>query len=187
MPRSAMHCSTRRTSPATSTGRRPISSGIPSRSILSFRLAPTGGQQDEDAKTNAPCSLRSRLRPSPCRGSPFPVVHQNVTAVCSRNRSVVLAGRVRFNKHPHHSLEFHNSQARGNGQEKESHQNILRNVLRRLLSNLGTHVSVRFCTFLYPDASWSDSRLKGALTTARRIGGTLEKNQVAELDTLSNR
>jgi hypothetical protein len=28
------------------------------------------------------------------------LVHQNVTAVCSRNRSVVLAGRTRFNKHP---------------------------------------------------------------------------------------
>src|SRR5580700_2012411 len=131
MPRSAMHCSTRRTSPSTSTGRRPTSSGIPSRSILSVRLTPTGGQHDEDAKTNAPCSLTSRLRPSPCRGSPFPVVHQNVTAVCNRNRSVVLAGRPRFNKHPHHSLELHISWARGNGQEKESHHNIARNVLRR--------------------------------------------------------
>ena len=107
---------------------------------------PTGGQQD--AKTNAPCSLTSRLRPSPWRCSPLPFVHQKETPVCSTNRRVFLAGRTRFNWHPRHSFELHISCVRRNGQEKESHQNLSRNVLRRRLSNLGTHVSVRFYTFL---------------------------------------
>jgi hypothetical protein len=115
-----------------------MSSGIPSRSILSTTLAPTGGQLV--AKTNAPCSLTSRLRPSPCRGSPFPLVHQNVTAVCSRNRSVFLAGRTRFNVHPRHFLELHISRVSAYGQEKESHQAITSDVLRRRPPALGTKV-----------------------------------------------
>jgi hypothetical protein len=111
---------------------------------LTTTLAPTGGQLV--AKTNAPCSLTSRLRPSPCRGSPFPLVHQNVTAVCNRNRRVFLAGRPRFNMHPHQSLWLHISHGIKNGQEKESHQEIAWNVLRRHRLILGTKVPVQFCT-----------------------------------------
>jgi hypothetical protein len=130
IPRSAGDCSTRRTSPSTSTGRGPISSGIPSRSILSATFAPTGGHLG--ANTYAPCSLTSRLRPSPCWRSPFPFVHRNVTAVCNRNRRVRLAGCPGFKNHPHQSFKTHGTHVHANQQENECPPNVTCNVRRRL-------------------------------------------------------
>jgi hypothetical protein len=104
-PVSAGGCSTRRTAPLTSTGRGPISSGTPSSAILSATYEPTGGQRG--AITNAPCSLTSRLRPSPCWCCPFPFVHEKVTAVRNGNRMVLLDGRPQFNPHPQEPYETH--------------------------------------------------------------------------------
>jgi hypothetical protein len=92
------------------------------------------------------------------------LVQRNVTAVCNKNRSVFLAGRTRFNKHPRQSLDLHVSYICKNLKEKESHQQIVRSVLRHQ-DNI--RYKSTLCIFVQRGAAWFTQRtlLQAALQT----------------------
>lgn len=85
------------------------------------------------------------------------------------------------------TLELHISYIGGNGQEKESHQNITRSVLRRWPPTLGTNVSVRFYTASHPHDTQIGTLAKEDYADCWRARTKFEKNKIAEWRTLSTR